>query len=246
MRYKILIEYEGSNYVGWQRQKDHHSVQEAIETAIFAFSGENVTIVGAGRTDAGVHALSQVAHFDLNKKITEYKLMSAINGYLKLNRENIIVTDAQLCADDFNARFSAVKRHYMYKVYNRNIPAVLDKNRCWWVPNKLDIQSMVAASKKLVGLHDFTTFRSVNCQAKNPVRHLDQCDIIVNGYFIEFYLSAKGFLHNQVRSIVGSLIEVGIGRWSVDDLEQALKACDRTKCGRVAPPYGLYFVAVDY
>lgn len=245
-RFKLTIEYDGTNYCGWQRQAGLRTVQAAIEEAIFAFSREKVTISGAGRTDAGVHATGQVAHVDLSKDWCADRVRDAINAHLTLNKENVAILKAENVTDDFDARFSARKRHYHFIILNRRAPAVLQLNRVWWVPKQLDAAAMDKAAKRLLGLHDFTTFRSSECQAKSPVKTLDQLDVERKGEEIHIYASARSFLHNQIRSFAGSLMEVGIGRWTADDLENALNAKDRRRCGMVAPPSGLYLTKVDY
>ena len=245
-RFKLTIEYDGTNYCGWQRQDGLRTVQAAIEQAIFAFTSEKVTVFGAGRTDAGVHATGQVAHVDLQRDMRADKVRDAINAHLTLNKENVAILKSEEATADFDARFSARKRHYHFVILNRRAPAVLEANRVWWVPKKLDAEKMDEAAKRLLGLHDFTTFRSSECQAKSPVKTLDQLDVKRIGEEIHIYASARSFLHNQIRSFAGSLMEVGIGRWSADDLEAALDAKDRRRCGMVAPPSGLYLTQVDY
>ena len=245
-RYRIDIEYDGQGYAGWQRQAELPSVQGAIERAILAFSGESVTIRGAGRTDAGVHATAQVAHFDLPREYTSDKVQGALNAHLKLAGERVSILKAAIVADDFDARFSAKARHYLYAILNRRAPAALMRGNVWHVPRPLDVDAMHEAAQRLLGKHDFTTFRSVQCQAASPEKTLDRLDVIRNGDLIEVHASARSFLHNQVRSMVASLKRVGEGAWTADDLEAALKAADRSRCGQVAPPDGLYLVGVDY
>jgi tRNA pseudouridine38-40 synthase len=245
-RYRIDIEYDGQGYAGWQRQAELPSVQGAIESAILAFSGESVTIRGAGRTDAGVHATAQVAHFDLPREYTSDKVQGALNAHLKLAGERVSILKAAIVSDDFDARFSAKARHYLYVILNRRAPAALMRGNVWHVPRPLDVDAMHEAAQRLLGKHDFTTFRSVQCQAASPEKTLDRLDVIRNGDLIEVHASARSFLHNQVRSMVGSLKRVGEGAWTSDDLEAALKAADRSRCGQVAPPDGLYLVGVDY
>ena len=245
-RYRLDIEYDGRAYAGWQRQADLASVQGAIEKAIFAFTGEEVTIRGAGRTDAGVHATGQVAHADLQKTLSAEKVQGALNAHLKLAGESVAVLSAEEVGDDFDARFSATARHYLYAILNRRAPAALMRGNVWHVPKALDVKTMHAAAQRLVGKHDFTTFRSVQCQSASPVKTLDRLDVVRNGDLVEVHASARSFLHNQVRSMVGSLKRVGEGAWSADDLESALRAADRARCGQVAPPDGLYLTRVDY
>jgi len=245
-RFRIDIEYDGGPYAGWQRQAGQHSVQEAIEKAIAAFSGEEVTIRGAGRTDAGVHALGQVAHFDLSREWKPDTVRDAVNAHLYQAGETVSILSAALAPADFDARFSARARHYLYRIANRRSPLALERGRAWHVAKKLDAQAMHKAAQRLVGKHDFTTFRSVQCQAKSPEKTLDRLDVTRLGEEIEIRASARSFLHNQVRSLVGSLKKVGEGGWTADDVEAALEARDRAACGPVAPPEGLYLVRVDY
>lgn len=245
-KYKLLIEYDGTPYCGWQRQDQLPTVQQAIETAIFSFSGETTTIVAAGRTDTGVHATGQVAHVELRQTWRSDRVRDAINAHLTQASEPITILSATAVEEHFNARFCAVKRHYLYRILNRRAPPALNKQRVWWVPKKLDDKAMHVAAQRLVGYHDFTTFRASQCQAKSPVRHLDRLDVFRDGDMIEIYASAPSFLHNQIRSFVGSLREVGTGRWSANDIQNALEARDRTRCGSVAPASGLYLTQVDY
>lgn len=246
-RYRIDIEYDGRGYAGWQRQAaDQHSIQAAIEKAIFAFTGETVTIRGAGRTDAGVHAICQVVHVDLQKEMDPDKVMGALNAHLKIAGETVSALRAERVSEEFDARFSAKARHYLYVILNRRAPAALMGGNVWHVPRELDAEAMHEAAQRLLGKHDFTTFRSVQCQAASPEKTLDRLDVVRNGDLIEITTSARSFLHNQVRSMVGSLRRVGEGGWNADDLEAALKAADRSRCGQVAPADGLYLVRVDY
>lgn len=243
-RYKLLIEYDGAPFVGWQVQADAPSVQGILEEAVAAFSGERPMIQGAGRTDSGVHAIGQVAHVDLSRDWRTDIVRDGLTAHLRPHR--IAVLAAEKVADDFNARFSAIKRHYLYRVINRRPDLVLDRGRAWRVARPLDAAAMHDAAQRLIGKHDFTTFRHAECQAKSPVKTLDQLDVEREGPEIRFLISARSFLHNQVRSMVGSLINVGEGRWSADDLAKVLAARDRTVCGTVAPAEGLYLVKVDY
>jgi tRNA pseudouridine38-40 synthase len=243
-RFKLTIEYDGTPYVGWQAQDNGPSIQAALSDAIEKFSGERVAVQGAGRTDAGVHALGQVAHVDLAKDWDDDTVRDASNFHLR--PQPIAVLAAARVADDFDARFSAVKRHYLYRISNRRADLALEQNRAWRVPRPLDDVAMQAAAQRLIGRHDFATFRSTECQAQSPVKTLDRLDIARDGDELRISTSARSFLQHQVRSMVGSLVHVGEGKWSADDLAAALAARDRTRCGQVAPPHGLYLVRVDY
>jgi tRNA pseudouridine38-40 synthase len=243
-RYKLLIEYDGTPFVGWQIQANGVSVQGVITAAIEAFCGERVHVQGAGRTDAGVHALGQVAHVDLAKDWDTDTVRDALTA--KLRPHPVAVLAAELVPDTFEARFSAIKRHYRYCIVNRRADLALARHRAWRVPRPLDAPAMHAAAQRLVGKHDFTTFRDTECQAKSPVKTLDQLDVSRDGDDVTVVTSARSFLHSQVRSMVGSLVAVGEGRWSADDLSAALEARDRAACAPVAPPEGLYLVRVDY
>jgi tRNA pseudouridine38-40 synthase len=245
-RYRLDIEYDGSAFAGWQRQADHHTVQAAIEAAVAGFSGEQISLRGAGRTDAGVHATGQVAHLDLSREWKADKVRDAINGHLKLNGEAVSILAAYAVPDGFDARFSAVGRHYLYRILNRRSPPALEKGKVWWAPKKLDAEAMHAAAQPLLGRHDFTTFRSAQCQANSPIRTLDRLDVSRIGDMIEIRASARSFLHNQVRSMVGSLKRVGEGGWQAGDVRAALDARDRAACAGLAPPAGLYLIGVDY
>jgi tRNA pseudouridine38-40 synthase len=214
------------------------------DRAIEAFTGERIVVNGAGRTDAGVHALGQVAHIDLAKEWDADNVRDAINFHLRPHP--IAVLTAERAADDFDARFSAVKRHYLYRIVNRRADLALEQERAWRVPRKLDTEAMHTAAQRLIGKHDFTTFRSTECQAKSPVKTLDRFDVARDGDDVRITASARSFLQHQVRSMVGSLVHVGEGKWSADDLAKALAARDRAACGQVAPPHGLYLVRVDY
>jgi tRNA pseudouridine38-40 synthase len=244
MRFRLTIEYDGGPFVGWQRQDNGPSVQGALEDAIEQFSGSRVTVTGAGRTDAGVHALGQVAHFDLEKEFTADKVRDALNHFLRPSP--VVVLEAAIAADDFHARFSATGRHYLFRILNRRAQPALDAGKVWHVTARLDADAMHAAAQALVGQHDFTTFRAAECQAQSPVKTLDRIDVSRRGEEIHLETSARSFLHHQVRSFVGSLKLVGEGKWSPRDLKDALEACDRSACGPVSPPDGLYLVKVDY
>lgn len=243
-RYRLTIEYDGTPFSGWQRQDGQHSVQAALEDAIARLGEENVTLFGAGRTDAGVHALGQVAHVDLDKDWTTEKLMGAINAQVR--PDPVSVLDVAIVDEDFHARFSATARHYRFRILDRRAPPALDCNRVWWVTHTLDAAAMHEAAQTLVGHHDFTTFRSAQCQSKSPVKTLDRLDVVREGAEVVVYASARSFLHNQVRSLVGTLKLAGEGKWSASDVRAALEAADRSACGPVAPPDGLYLISVDY
>jgi tRNA pseudouridine38-40 synthase len=243
-RYKIIVEYDGAPFAGWQYQDNSPSVQRAIMTAIEAFSGEKVMVQGAGRTDAGVHALGQVAHFDLSAERDTDTIRDAINAHLRPHP--VAILSAEKVSGDFDARRSAVRRHYLYRIANRRPDLALERGRAWRVPRRLDVEAMHEAAQRLVGKHDFTTFRSTECQAKSPEKTLDRLDVSRAGDEIHVTAVARSFLHNQVRSMVGSLVPVGDGKWQAADLARALEARDRSACGPVAPPDGLYLVKVDY
>src|SRR5271170_6201397 len=237
-RYRLTIEYDGTPYVGWQAQDNGPSVQGALTAAIAAFAGERAAVQGAGRTDAGVHALGQVAHVDLSKEWGGDTVRDAINFHLR--PQPIAVLTAESVAETFDARFSAIKRHYLYRIANRRADLALEQNRTWRVPRPLDTAAMHAAAQLLIGKHDFTTFRSTECQANSPLKTLDRLDVERDGDDIRITASARSFLQHQVRSMVGSLVHVGEGKWSAADLVAALEARDRARCGQVAPPHGLY------
>ena len=243
-RYKLIIEYDGAPFKGWQIQADEITVQGALTDAIAALSGEKTLVQGAGRTDVGVHARGQVAHVDLTRDWETDTIRDALNAHLRPHP--VAVLAAERVADSFNARTSAVKRHYLYCILNRRPDLSLDRGRAWRVPRPLDHAAMHAAAQRLIGKHDFTTFRSTECQAKSPEKTLDRFDVVRDGDRIDCLVSARSFLHSQVRSMVGSLVLVGEGRWSADDLAAALAARDRTRCGPLAPPDGLYLIRVDY
>ena len=243
-RYRVTLEYDGTPFVGWQVQASGASVQGRLTEAILKFSGESVALRGAGRTDAGVHALAQVAHFDLARAWPTHTVQAAVNFHLK--PDPIAIVACAIVADDFDARFSAVARHYLYRILARPAPPVLDRDRVWWVPQPLRLAPMAEAAAMLVGRHDFTTFRAAGCQAKSPVKTLDKLEVTAVAEEIRIAASARSFLHNQVRSMVGSLKLVGEGKWTASDLRAALDARDRAACAPVAPPHGLYLVRVDY
>jgi tRNA pseudouridine38-40 synthase len=243
-RHKLTIEYDGGAYAGWQRQENGPSIQQALEEALLALTGESVVVHGAGRTDAGVHATGQAAHVDLSRAWDGWRLREAINAHLV--PQPIAVVAAAAAADDFDARRSATMRHYVYRIVMRRAPLTLDRGRAWRVKRDLDAAAMREAARALIGRHDFSTFRDSQCQAKSPVRTLTRLDVAREGERVEFSVAALSFLHRQVRSMVGSLVEVGLGKWSAADLKAALDAADRSRCGPVAPACGLYLAGVDY
>ena len=243
-RFKLTIEYDGGPFVGWQRQANGRSVQQAIEEALARLTSEAPILRGAGRTDAGVHALGQVAHFDLARNWEPDKVRDALNAQLRPDPVSVLA--CELVADGFDARFSATARHYLYRIITRRSPLALDRNRAWHVLHALDTAAMHDAAQALIGHHDFTTFHSSECQAASPVKTLDRLAVTRAGDTIGIEASARSFLHNQVRSMVGSVKLVGEGRWTAHDLEKALQARDRAACGPVAPACGLYLVKVDY
>jgi len=243
-RFRLTIEYDGTPFVGWQVQANGASVQGAIADAVAKFCGTRIVPMGAGRTDSGVHALGQVAHLDLTKPHDANTVREALNHHLKPNP--IAILAVREIDASFDARFSATARHYRYRILNRRPPATFDARIVWWVSRPLDVEAMNDAATVLIGTHDFTTFRSTDCQAKSPVKTLDSLTVRQVGREIHVEASARSFMHAQVRSMVGSLKLVGEGKWSKNDLENALHAAKRTACGPVAPARGLYFVKVDY
>jgi len=243
-RYRIIIEYDGTPFLGWQVQADSASVQGRLAEAIHRLGGETVDVRGAGRTDAGVHALGQVAHFDLVKAWPADTVRDAVNFHLR--PDPVTILDCVEIGAGFDARFSATGRHYLYRILARRTAPALDRDRVWWVPRPLDAAAMAAAAPALVGRHDFTTFRAAACQARSPVKTLDRLAVTAIGDEIRIEASARSFLHHQVRSIVGSLKHVGEGKWTADDLAAALATKDRSRCGALAPSSGLYLVRVDY
>jgi tRNA pseudouridine38-40 synthase len=243
-RYKLTLEYDGTPFVGWQRQSEGLSVQAAIEEAVFKFCGERITVVAAGRTDAGVHALAQVAHLDLAKDAEPFRLMQAVNFHLKPNP--VALLDCAVAPPDFHARFSAIERRYRYRIANRRAPLTLDRGRAWRITHPLDAGAMHAAAQVLVGHHDFTSFRATDCQADSPVKTLDQLTVARFGEEIEVTARARSFLHHQVRNIVGTLKLVGDGKWTERDVARALAARARAAAGETAPSDGLYLVGVKY
>ncbi len=243
-RYKLLIEYDGGPFAGWQRQNNGPSVQGAIEAAIFRFCGEQVTVHAAGRTDAGVHAMGQVAHCDLTKPASPDRLRDALNAHLRPAPVSIL--QVQHAALDFHARFDAIKRVYRYEILNRRAPPALARSQVWHVPHRLDAGAMQEAAQHLTGKHDFTTFRAAQCQARSPLRTLDLLQVKRAGDSIVIEAEARSFLHHQIRSITGSLKRVGEGAWPPSHMAQILAAKDRAACGPVAPPHGLCLMRVDY
>lgn len=243
-RFKISIEYDGSGFVGWQRQDNGLAVQQVLEQAITAFCHEKVTVFGAGRTDSGVHALAQVAHFDLTAEFSPYNVCEAMNYYLKPHA--VAVLNAAIVEDDFHARFSAVGRSYIYRIIERRAPLTLDRGRCWRQKGEIDAQAMHEAAQRLVGKHDFTTFRATHCQAKSPLKTLRRLDVERRGAEIHIYAEARSFLHHQVRNMVGTLVMVGHGKWTGEDVSAALAARTRASGGETAPACGLYLSSVSY
>ena len=253
-RYKLVIEYDGSAFAGWQTQAHSRTpssdapraVQNAIENALFGLTQTHIRIGGAGRTDAGVHATHQVAHCDLPKQWRTDRLRDGLNAMMRRRGDRVAILVASAVPDDFDARFSAIRRHYLYRILNRRAPSPLDGLRVWHIPRALDLGAMEKAAAVFIGKHDFTTFRSTECQAKSPVKTLDVLSVARMGEEIHIRASARSFLHNQVRSLVGTIAEAGWGRFSIEDVRAALDARDRARCGTVAPPQGLYLCGVDY
>ena len=243
-RFRLLVEYDGRPFMGWQRQAHGPSVQQAIEEAALAITGEQVTLYGAGRTDAGVHALAMTAHVDIARPITPFRLADGLNA--KLRPQPVAILKAEIVAGDFHARFSCIGRRYVYRIANRRAPLALEAGRAWRVPVTLHADTMNKAAQALVGRHDFTTFRSAHCQSDSPVKTLDRLTVRRLGNVIEVEAAARSFLHHQVRSMVGCLQLVGRGKWSPGDLRRALQARDRAALGFNAPPDGLYFVEALY
>lgn len=243
-RFALTIEFDGTPFVGLQRQDNGPSVQQSLEEAAFRVTGEEVRLFSAGRTDTGVHALAMRSHMDIEKVIEPFRLMEALNAQVR--PDPIAVTHCEVVPDDWHARFSCTGRSYVYRIANRRAPLTLDRNRMWQVPQELDHEAMDRAAKALVGLHDFTTFRSVQCQSQSPVKTLDRLDVEREGDEVRIHAAARSFLHHQVRSMVGCLALVGMGRWREEQLAEALEAKDRQALGLNAPPHGLYFVDATY
>ena len=243
-RYRLTLEYDGGPYNGYQAQAGLPSVQEAVETAIFAFSGERIRLQAAGRTDAGVHATGQVVHADLEKDWPVRTVLNAVNAHLI--DQSVSVLDAEVAEGDWHARFSATERRYLYRILNRPAPPALDRGKVWHLKRRLDVEAMHHAAQVLIGLHDFTTFRDLACQAKSPLKTLDLAAVSRVGEEVHLTFASRSFLHRQVRSMVGTLAEVGAGRWTREDVRAALDARDRTACGPIAPAHGLYLTGVGY
>lgn len=243
-RFALTLEYDGGPFMGLQRQAHGPSVQQHVEEAVQAITGEAAILHAAGRTDAGVHALAMRAHVDIAKPFAPFRLMEALNA--KLRPQPIAVLACEIVPDDWHARFSCTGRSYIYRITNRRAPLTLERDKAWQVSAPLDVPAMHAAAQHLVGHHDFTTFRSVHCQAASPVKTLDRLDVIRDGDEIDIHAAARSFLHHQVRSMVGCLVLVGRGKWSGDDLKAALEARDRAALGFNAPPDGLYFAGATY
>lgn len=243
-RFALTVEYDGRPFMGWQYQDHGPSVQQSIEDALHGITGEDALVHAAGRTDAGVHALGMRAHTEIEKDIAPFRLMEALNAHLR--NVPVAILACETVADDWHARFSCVARHYVYRIVNRRAPLTFDKGLKWRVPAELDATAMHEAAQMLVGLHDFTTFRSAHCQSASALKTLDRLDVVREGDEISVHASARSFLHHQVRSMVGCLSMVGRGQWSAGDLREALEAKDRAALGLNAPPDGLYFVRADY
>ena len=243
-RYRLTLEYDGGPFVGWQRQDNGPSVQAALEQAVLRCSGESVTAVAAGRTDAGVHARGQVVHVDLAKDWDAFRLSEAVNHYLK--PDPIAVLEATVAPGDFHARFSATERRYLYRIANRRAPLTVERGRAWQIQPPLDADAMHGAAQRLVGRHDFSSFRASLCQAKSPVKTLSSLDVARMDDAVLVRAAAPSFLHHQVRNLVGTLLLVGLGKWTDDDVTRALEARDRARGGETAPAHGLYLMAVRY
>lgn len=246
MRYKITVEYDGTNLVGWQKQQEGPSVQEFLEQAIEGFSHQKTEVFAAGRTDAGVHALGQVAHFDLDTKLSEYKMQESLNALLRELQAPVGVLKTEIVDNDFHARFSAKGRGYIYRILNRRGPSPLLVNRVWLVTYPLDVEAMKKGAQYLIGHHDFSSFRGSGCQALSPLKTLDKLDIQKVGDEIIFTVEARSFIYHQVRNMVGTLMQVGNGKFQPEDVKTILEACDRKKAGISAPAYGLYLNKVIY
>lgn len=243
-RYKLTIEFDGTPFVGWQRQANGFSVQGCLEQAALRYCGEEVTFHAAGRTDAGVHGLGMVVHVDIARNDRADKVRDALNALLRPNP--VVVLNAELVDDEFHARFSCLERSYIYRILNRRAPAALEAGKVWWYAKPLDAEAMDHAAQRLVGKHDFSSFRASECQAQSPLKTLDELRVRRRGQMVEIYARARSFLHHQVRNMVGTLILVGEGKWDADRLEAALKACNRSAAGQTSPAQGLFFLNARY
>jgi len=244
MRYKLTLEYDGGAFLGWQKVDQGATVQGVLEEAVVKLTAAHADVVGAGRTDSGVHARGQVAHVEIEKQFEPWKLAEALNALVRPHPVAVLKADG--VAPDFHARFDAVRRQYLYRIINRRAQLTLERGQAWRVGPELDADAMAAAGLRLLGKHDFTTFRDAQCQAKSPVRTLDRCDVLRVGDEVQVWCEARSFLHRQVRSMVGTLVEAGLGKISAADVAAALAAADRSRCGPVAPADGLYLMHVDY
>lgn len=243
-RYKIIVEYDGSDFFGWQKQLEQISVQQVIEQAILKFSNEQANVVCSGRTDTGVHGIGQVAHFDLNKIWPAKEVQNAVNFHVKPHKCAIL--NCEIVSQEFHARFSAIRRYYKYRIINRFAPIILEENRAWHIKKELNIEEMITASQFLIGSHDFTSFRAAFCQANSPQKTIEDIKIISSGQNIDIYIAAPSFLYHMVRNIVGSLVYVGLGKWPSYKMKEVLEAKNRCLAGPTAPAQGLYFLKVDY
>lgn len=244
MRYKLIIEYDGTDFVGWQRQKSGLAVQEVLETALKTALRQEITLFGSGRTDAGVHALGQVAHFETDQELNLFKTRESLNALVRPHL--ISIHKVEKVSDDFHARFSAKERSYVYQILNTPYPPALLKNKAWWVHSPLNVNQMQKAANLLIGKHDFSTFRASECQAKSPIKTINDIQFEKEGDLIKMHIKAKSFLHHQVRNIIGTLVLVGQKKWSIQDFQTAFEGKDRRLGGPTAPPEGLYFVSVQY
>lgn len=243
-RYKITIEYDGTSFFGWQRQVEDISIQEEIEKAVYALSQQECRVHGAGRTDTGVHALGQVAHFDCDKEFTSFTMIEGLNAHLR--PQPISIIKAEIVSEEFHARFSAINKIYRYRIINRRPQLALDKNRAWHIPQKLDIAAMKKASEYLIGTHDFSCFRSSNCVAKSPIKSIDQIDFIEQGEILDVIFQGRSFMHHQVRNMMGTLIKIGKGKWAPEKIQFLIEKKDRNLAGPTAPAAGLYLEKIDY
>ena len=244
MRYKLTIEYDGTPFCGWQRQQGQLTVQEVLEDALKTALRQGVELTGSGRTDTGVHALGQVAHFDTDSAVDVYRLRESLNALVRPNP--VSVREIEPVPDTFHARFSAKQRAYIYRIQNTRFPPALKYNRVWWYVHPLDENKMQQAANLLIGKHDLSTFRAAGCQAKSPIKTIDEIEVRRLDEEVQVEIKARSFLYHQVRNIVGSLVYVGSGKWTLSDFESAFKACDRTRGGETAPANGLYFMSVEY